>query len=106
MAKLESDAKKVECKLMNSNLFELSTASLYEIKKYVKFIQERGFKIINYDGDYYIKINSLEDLAKLQQKVDNLSHDLGLEQWGLIIDFNDTISKTNKSIKIYNDWVE
>lgn len=106
MAKLESNAKKVECKLMNSNWFELSTADIFETEKYVKFLQEIGFKIINCDGDYYIKINSLEDLAKLQQAVDNLSQDLGLQQWGLIIDFNDTIYKTNKSIKIYNDWVE
>lgn len=87
-------------------MFELSTAHIFEIEKYVKFIQERGFKTINYDGDYYIKINSLEDLAKLQQEVDNLSLDLGLEQWGLIINFNNTMSKTNKSIVIYNDWVE
>lgn len=91
---------------MDSNLFELNTADLFAIKEYVKFIQERGFKIINDGGEYYIEINSLEDLAKLQQKVDNLSHDLGLEQWGLIIKFNDTTSKTNKSIVIYNDWVE
>lgn len=91
---------------MNSNLFEVSTADVFAIKEYVKFIQERGFKIINDDGDYYIEINSLEDLAKLQQKADNLSHDLGLEQWGLIINFNDTMSKTNKSIVIYNGWVE
>lgn len=105
MAKLESDAKKVECKLMNSNFFKVSTASIFEIEEYVKFIQERGFKIIN-DDDYYIKITSLEDLAKLQQEADSLSQDLGHEQWGLIINFNDSMSETNKSIVIYDDWVE
>lgn len=88
-------------------MFKLSTADPATIKEYVGFLQDMGLKIINYDVyDYYIEINSLEDLAKLQQKADNLSHDLGLKQWGLIIDFNDDYSKTKKSIEIYNDWNE
>ena len=42
MAKLESDAKKVECKLMNSNFFKVDTADIFAIEEYVKFIQEFG----------------------------------------------------------------
>lgn len=86
------------------NVFKL--CATWNTEKYINDLRKKGFNIVNYDHDYYIGINSLEDLGKLQQIVAKISNKSGLSDGGLVIDFKCKWSKTGKYLEIYNDWRE